>query len=522
MSDVLCCVLTTILFTLSLGLFLVSRRWSPKDKKGAKKKVYGKLAVFLAIATLLVGMGVWQRISSQNNSEEYVHLRSVNTMSTTALKGLQPGDEVLFDGYISPETRHDEHNLVAYVYEEYEHGEDSGWEVRRREKYPLIVKIGGQDEVNVINTNYKVIDMPTVWHQGDHRYKGLVLNDPVFVIGALDQNSDGISVQAREIIRGDKSTYMAHLREQATTSYGYSLLLWGAGGVVALIGATWSLYDWLLILVPEPAMSISPQPLQLGQQAKVAWRFSEERDKFKRFVVELHGREWAENTSGTSTSRYKREFIRHTLADVKAPDDITTGQCKLKIPVSFPPSFNGAHNRVEWFLQTRTYMKWRPVPKRTVDIELLPPPVDPALSKDELARFGQIPPNSAIQIAGGRTHFLPGEEIHGLVRWRLQDPDDSVVLRLLWATEGKGDHEEHVVYRQRFNAPQMEDQREFHITLPQDGPPSFSGKYITLSWILELAFTSATQKKHFLSSKPKVHREQLTILLSPTGQEFSV
>ncbi|MEX1016695.1 MAG: hypothetical protein WDZ31_08110 [Phycisphaeraceae bacterium] len=90
-----------------------------------------------------------------------------------------------------------------------------------------------------------------------------------------------------------------------------------------------------------------------------------------------------------------------------------------------------------------------------------------------------------IETHDNRTHFEPGEMLHGLAGWELDDPPKSVELRLSWYTEGKGDQDVQVVQRKAFDHAPAVDAQVFEFPLPTE-PYSFSGKLITLCWALEL------------------------------------
>jgi len=112
-----------------------------------------------------------------------------------------------------------------------------------------------------------------------------------------------------------------------------------------------------------------------------------------------------------------------------------------------------------------------------------------------------------IEIEGGRRAFAPGEEVAGVVRWRLDGEPDRVALRLFWHTQGRGDADVDVVAEEVFDAPGRDDRRPFRFRLPE-GPYSFSGKLISLLWGLELV------------AEPAGAVVEVEILVSPTGGEI--
>ncbi len=112
-----------------------------------------------------------------------------------------------------------------------------------------------------------------------------------------------------------------------------------------------------------------------------------------------------------------------------------------------------------------------------------------------------------VETADGVTSFLPGATVEGKTFWRLDPPPESVELRLFWYTEGKGDQDVGIVEAIPFADPAREDRRSFQLRLPE-GPFSFSGKLISLTWAIEVV------------AQPGERMGRLEITVSPTGQEI--
>jgi hypothetical protein len=112
-----------------------------------------------------------------------------------------------------------------------------------------------------------------------------------------------------------------------------------------------------------------------------------------------------------------------------------------------------------------------------------------------------------IQLEQNETAFRPGDVVAGTVSWRLEDQVREVELCLLWYTQGKGDDDAGLVKTVTFEQPSPSDQRRFRFTLP-NGPYSFSGSLISLTWALEL------------STRPGDSCERKEITVGPTGREI--
>ena len=84
-----------------------------------------------------------------------------------------------------------------------------------------------------------------------------------------------------------------------------------------------------------------------------------------------------------------------------------------------------------------------------------------------------------------RRWYLPGDTISGKVVWDLDEPCETVELRLFWHTSGKGTEDVEIIDSLSFPADGTRGDRAFSLALPL-GPYSFSGTLITLTWALEL------------------------------------
>ena len=84
------------------------------------------------------------------------------------------------------------------------------------------------------------------------------------------------------------------------------------------------------------------------------------------------------------------------------------------------------------------------------------------------------------------THFRPGETISGTVSWSgLDGTTDKLETRLLWYTEGKGSQDLEVVESLSSQLTRPDGSSRFEFTAPTR-PFSFSGKLISLRWVIEV------------------------------------
>ncbi len=86
---------------------------------------------------------------------------------------------------------------------------------------------------------------------------------------------------------------------------------------------------------------------------------------------------------------------------------------------------------------------------------------------------------------GGETWVRPGERLTGTAAWELDGEADAIEIRLFWYTSGKGSRDVGIVDARRFEHVERQGSRTFSFQIPE-GPISFTGKLITLSWAIEL------------------------------------
>ena len=84
-----------------------------------------------------------------------------------------------------------------------------------------------------------------------------------------------------------------------------------------------------------------------------------------------------------------------------------------------------------------------------------------------------------------KTNFLPLENLKGKFSYEQLPQNETLLLSLYWFTEGRGDQDIHAPLTVEYLPKETMGERDFSIQLPP-APHSFSGKLITLQWILEL------------------------------------
>lgn len=112
-----------------------------------------------------------------------------------------------------------------------------------------------------------------------------------------------------------------------------------------------------------------------------------------------------------------------------------------------------------------------------------------------------------INLRDSQTTYVPGETVQGSVQWNAEANPRRLDLSLLWYTAGKGTRDVGIIETVAIDNPGSYGVRDFAFTLPY-GPYSFSGKLISLIWVLELTCTPGEQTV----------RQEITV--SPSGREI--
>jgi len=107
----------------------------------------------------------------------------------------------------------------------------------------------------------------------------------------------------------------------------------------------------------------------------------------------------------------------------------------------------------------------------------------------------------SLAIDNGEILFRPKSKLTGVAEWQLDHEVRAVEVRLIWFTQGKGTQDVQIVDRRRWETPVMMGSERFEFQLPE-GPQSFSGTLISLTWALELVIEKGkeTQRVEFFLS----------------------
>ncbi|QEG23882.1 hypothetical protein [Mariniblastus fucicola] len=113
-----------------------------------------------------------------------------------------------------------------------------------------------------------------------------------------------------------------------------------------------------------------------------------------------------------------------------------------------------------------------------------------------------------IKIENEASVFTPGDQINGVVHWS-DLTGDSLEVRLIWFTIGKGDRDFELVATHRVVSYGPSGSERFQFEAPRR-PQSFSGKLISLQWAIEAIVF------------PDQDAARVDLVISNSGQEINI
>ncbi len=102
----------------------------------------------------------------------------------------------------------------------------------------------------------------------------------------------------------------------------------------------------------------------------------------------------------------------------------------------------------------------------------------------------------------------PGAELRGRAEWQAEaGRPESVLISLMWHTEGKGTEDVEILEQIEVESPPPSGRRDFAFRLP-GFPWSFSGRLVSLVWAVEA------------SLEPEGAVERVSFVAAPGGEEI--
>lgn len=94
--------------------------------------------------------------------------------------------------------------------------------------------------------------------------------------------------------------------------------------------------------------------------------------------------------------------------------------------------------------------------------------------------------SSMIEVSCDKEIYSPGETIQGEVYWNCSKTPSDIIIKLDWSTTGRGTTDSDSVFHKKTPCSGKEGRKSFQIKIPEQCPPSYSGRLISILWRLSV------------------------------------
>lgn len=251
--------------------------------------------------------------------------------------------------------------------------------------------------------------------------------------------------------------------------------------VFAFIGVALAALFVVMLLkalyTPKPTIELSSETVDPLRATQLRWSFTGSKPLLD-LRITLVLREETQYRRGTDTVTDQHQIREVVLYD--RPEPPRDGTLSLTIPAGLPPSFSTKSNQLVWCLRLRGSVPRLPDVDDEFPLIVRPAILHPASIQVTRLPEGTILPEGTppLSLAGGAS---PGAAVAGVVHV----PGKSVVLRLRWSTNGKGDNQSEIASE----APVTDGVGGFILTMPSL-PPAWSGTVLSITWTLQAVVDS--------------------------------
>lgn len=119
--------------------------------------------------------------------------------------------------------------------------------------------------------------------------------------------------------------------------------------------------------------------------------------------------------------------------------------------------------------------------------------------------------SSEISIEIDKGCFAPGEVITGQISWNCSKPPSQIILKLRWNTDGRGTADIATAIEKNIPCSGLKGETGFELEIPEECPPSYNGKLISLEWNLH------AQADISWTIDPKT---SIPLIISDTGKPY--
>jgi hypothetical protein len=278
-----------------------------------------------------------------------------------------------------------------------------------------------------------------------------------------------------------------------------------------IVGAC--VHAFLQMFNPRPLLRIQPGEARLGDALQVSWETSGRLDRVEDWELLLEATEEASYRRGTKTRTDKAPIYGLRLAGGKGALDLERGRVEAKIPPTAMHGFEFPSNKLRWKLHMKVSIPRWPDVDDDYPFQVHPQKLEADLGMAAEAAASSVPfepgPEGGWELRLRREPavYFPGERVEGELVWSFPSAGQTLHVRLIVTTSGRGSQDETAFAEETVPAARGRGSKRFSLKLPE-GPYSFSGKLISLIWAVEASTEAggATVRKG--------------IVVSPTGEEI--
>ncbi len=110
------------------------------------------------------------------------------------------------------------------------------------------------------------------------------------------------------------------------------------------------IHQLLALKNPRLKLTVNKGVYQPGETINLTWECIGNAFRVRSFTLTIEGRESATYTRGTDTVTDKHVFIRIPVVTIEDHADMMSGRISVTLPKEIPTTYNGLHNKIEYFL----------------------------------------------------------------------------------------------------------------------------------------------------------------------------
>jgi hypothetical protein len=202
----------------------------------SKDKLFASFVLLLIGIFFLVFGILMFRLAPQSFIRQADRVAEFTPVVATVLRDTRPGREVLIEGRISDRNPLKSYSFVAYdIYDrEVDSDGDETWAWRTSVTPPLWLELA--DGLVQIEEGYYLAGTETSTREGNTRYNGLKVGDPVIALGILASRVDPPRITAEFIAFGTQADYIASQRRAASAGRIFGIVFATIGGGLLIVG----------------------------------------------------------------------------------------------------------------------------------------------------------------------------------------------------------------------------------------------------------------------------------------------